>query len=112
MSASKSLLVPSPQAPDFKNMSAREMFTPLGAKSPDMSVTFPVTHSEMWPYVVVSPAHHAVTAVRRVSLVNEKQLVALAAPPVEYVPAGQVMSQFVWPSSTPKKPPGQGMQLA
>ena len=74
------------------------MSTPLGAKSPDMSVTPPVTHSEMWPYVAPSPAHHAVTAVRRVSLVKEKQSAALAAPPVEYgFPAGQASSQLVWP---------------
>ena len=77
-----------------------------------MSVTPPVNHSEMWPYVVLSPAHHAVTAVRRVSLVKEKQSAALAAPPVEYgVSAGQASSQLNWPVSSPKKPPGQGMQL-
>ena len=72
-------------------------------------MTPPVFQVEMWPYVVLSPAHHALAAAFRVSDVNAKQLVA---PPVAYVPAGQASSQLVCPTSTPKKPPPQRMQVS
>ena len=62
MSALKSLEYPLPQCPPY----------PLGANKPDMSVTFPVFHVLMWPYVASAAAsslHHAPTAVLMLVLV-------------------------------------------